>query len=123
MTQKEFFEAIAENEAIESHLREYAEEQVEKLEARRIAANIRRSEKREKEIAPRLEIIREILTTEPQTADQIWQQAPDEEIFSFHKTIALLNNLSENGEIEKGYLTVDKKAKRSYKLKEKEEEK
>ena len=118
LTQKEFFEKVAQTKNLPEELVTYAAEQVKKLEARRVAANARRSKKRQEEIAPQLEELRGILTTEPQIADTIAAQMKTE--LTIHKVIALLNELHNQGEVEKGYLTVDKNAKRSYKLKEEE---
>ena len=107
MTQREFFNAIAENETLTEDMRDFAKNQILLLDKR----NEKRREatsRKAKENAPIIAAILETLTTDPQTAAEIAEVVE----ISTQKASALLRQLEEKGEILTTELKIPKKGKR-----------
>lgn len=88
MTRREFFEAVANCEGIDSELKLFAEKEIEKMDARNAKRRANPS-KKAVENEPIKDAIRKVLTDEPQSAKEIAEKIE----ISTQKASALLRQM------------------------------
>ena len=88
MTRREFFEAVANCEGIDSELKLFAEKEIEKMDARNAKRRANPS-KKAVENEPIKDAIRKVLTDEPQSAKEIAEKVE----ISTQKASALLRQM------------------------------
>ena len=116
MTNREFLVAISNNEAISEELRQFAQESIEKLDAKLSSRATKEAEKRAEENAPLFAKIRELFVDH-----KALTTAEVAEALEVHtsKASALLRKMADNNELVATDVKVPKKGKvKSYSIKE-----